>query len=53
MYSAGQGVQRDLLEAYAWLQRAGGAGVAAASGYLKKIAARMEPQLLAQAQGLS
>jgi len=27
--------------------------VAAASGYLKKIAARMEPQLLAQAQASS
>jgi TPR repeat protein len=53
MYSAGQGVHCDLVEAYGWLQRAGGAGVAAASSYLKKIAARMEPQLLAQAQGFS
>ena len=53
MYSAGQGVQRDLVQAYAWLQRAGGAGVDAASGYLKKVTARMEPQLLAQAQAFS
>jgi len=44
-------VQADPVEAYAWLHRAGAAGIAAASAYLQRITARMEPALLAQAHG--
>jgi TPR repeat protein len=51
MYAAGQGVGRDLLEAYCWLQRAARAGIPAAGSYLKRLAGRMDPGLLAQAQG--
>jgi TPR repeat protein len=49
MYASGQGVRRDLVEAYAWLHRAGSAGLAPANNYIQRIAARMEPALLAQA----
>jgi TPR repeat protein len=51
MYAAGQGVPLDLVEAYAWLHRAGAAGVLPAANYIRRIAARMEPALLAQANG--
>jgi len=51
MYAAGQGVAPDLVEAYAWLHRAGAAGVAPAVTYLRRVAARMEPALLEQANG--
>jgi TPR repeat protein len=51
MYASGQGVGKDLVEAYAWLHRAGAAGVIPASSYIQRIAARMEPALLAQANG--
>jgi TPR repeat protein len=51
MYASGQGVQKDLVEAYAWLHRAGAAGVIPATTYIQRIAARMEPALLAQANG--
>jgi TPR repeat protein len=49
MYASGQGVQRDLVEAYAWLHRAGAAGVGPAASYIQRVAARMGPALLAQA----
>jgi TPR repeat protein len=51
MYAAGQGVPTDLVEAYAWLHRAGAAGIAPAASYLTRVSARMEPALLAQANG--
>jgi TPR repeat protein len=51
MYAAGQGVAPDLVQAYAWLHRAGAAGVLPAANYLQRVAARMEPALLAQANG--
>jgi TPR repeat protein len=51
MYAAGQGVPTDLVEAYAWLHRAGAAGIAPAARYLTRVSARMEPALLAQANG--
>jgi TPR repeat protein len=51
MYAAGQGVPSDLVEAYAWLHRAGAAGVLPAAGYQQRVAARMGPALLAQANG--
>jgi TPR repeat protein len=50
MYASGQGVGRDLVEAYAWLRRAAEAGIPAAVGYITRVAARMEPALLAQAR---
>jgi TPR repeat protein len=50
MYASGQGVGRDQVEAWCWLQRAAQAGIAAADGYARRIAARMEPALLAQAR---
>ena len=50
MYATGQGTQLDLVEAYGWLHRAAAGGIAAAGPYLKRIAARMEPMQLAQAQ---
>jgi TPR repeat protein len=50
MYASGQGAASDPLEAYAWLHRAARAGVGAAAGYLPRVAARIEPALLAQAQ---
>ena len=34
-----------------WLHRAGAAGVPPAAGYLQRVAARMGPALLAQANG--
>jgi TPR repeat protein len=53
MSASGQGAARDPVEAYAWLQRAAHGGVPAAAAYLKRLAARMEPALLAQAQRYS
>jgi TPR repeat protein len=50
MYAAGQGVARDLLEAWVWLQRAARAGVPAAEAYIKRVAQRMEPGQLEHAQ---
>lgn len=53
MYAAGQGAQRDLLEAYSWLARAAGGGVVGAAAYLKRVSARMDAQQLEMVQGLS
>ena len=50
MYATGQGTGRDPVEAYGWLHRAAAGGIAAAAPYLKRIASRMEPVQLAQAQ---
>ena len=52
MYAAGQGAPRDLVEAYAWLHRAGGAGIRPARDYLARTARRMDAQQLALAEGL-
>jgi TPR repeat protein len=52
MYAAGQGVPPDQVEAYAWLHRAGAAGLASAARYLQRVAARMSPAMLAQADTL-
>ena len=52
MYAAGQGAPRDLVEAYAWLHRAGGAGIGQARGYLARTARRMDAQQLSLAEGL-
>jgi len=53
MAAAGQGTERDPVQAYGWLHRAASGGIPAAAPYLKRIAARMAPPQLAQAQVLT
>jgi len=50
MYAAGQGLARDLVQAWCWLQRAERSGAAGAARHADKVGARMDPALLEQAQ---
>jgi TPR repeat protein len=50
MYASGQGVGRDQVEAYGWLQRAASAGIAAAAAYIGRVAMQMDSQQLLDAR---
>jgi TPR repeat protein len=52
MYASGQGTERDLLQAWCWLQRAAGAGVPGAARYAERVRARMAPEQFDKARSL-
>jgi TPR repeat protein len=50
MFERGQGVQVDLVAAYVWLGLAAAAGDAQAVGKLSRLASRLSPPELAEAE---